>query len=145
MEHHWPEWLQQSYSEAPAEGPDAKRMKFSTIHEKLCAAFPNDTVTTANTSQAVQRVFPNTQNKRIGREMVTYVFGKMDVVHEHQSTTATSSTHDPNVQNELHVLRDRVRQLEARVCELETTCLPSGHNLQFSQQFDTLLQHGTQI
>ena len=31
------------------------------------------------------------------------------------------------------------------MCELETTGLPSGHSLQFSQQFDTLLQHGTQI
>ena len=140
MEHHWLEWLKQSYSEAPAEGPDAKRMKFSTIHENLCAAFPNDTVTTANTSQAVQRVFPNTQNKRIGRERVTYIFGIMNAVHECQSTTATSSTHDPNVQNEL--LRDRVHQLEERVRELETTGLPSS---QFSQQLDTLLQHGTQI
>ena len=91
-------------------------------HEKLCAAFPNDTVITANTSQAVQRVFPNTQNKQIGRERVTYVFGIMNAVHECQSTTATSSTHDPNVQNE--ILRDRVRQLEARVCELKTTGLP---------------------
>ena len=46
------------------------------------------------------------------------------------------------------LLRNRVRELEAKVCELEelqTASLPSSGNLQLNQQFGTLLHHGRQV
>ena len=134
----WLEWLRRSYSEAPVEGPAAKHIKLASIHEKLSTQFPTDSITPAMSSNAVQRAFPNTQMKRIGHERKTYVCGVEDTVAQ-----AGSSTQELLVQNEL--LSSRVRELEARVCELERLQEASGSNLQFNQQFDTLLQRGMQI
>ena len=142
-QHHWLEWLKQSYSEAPAEGPDAKRVKFSTIHERLSAQFPTDSISAAASSHALQTAFPNTQKKRIGHERQTYIFGMEDAVLEEQSTVVGSSTQDLRVQNEL--LSNRVRELEAKVCELEEFQTASSGNLQLNQQFGTLLHHGRQV
>ena len=81
-------------------------------------------------SYAVQRAFPNTRMKRISHERKAYICGVEDTVAQ-----AGSSTQKLLVQNEL--LSSRVRELEARVYELERlqeARLPSGSNLQFNQQ-----------
>lgn len=52
------QWLKQSYTETPTEGPDAKRVKFSDIHEALVQQFPSDEISSQQCTSVVQEVFP---------------------------------------------------------------------------------------
>ena len=58
---HWKSWLKRTYSETSTEDPDAKRVKFSDIHEGLKTAFPSEAVATYLLSAAIQEVFPKSQ------------------------------------------------------------------------------------
>ena len=71
----WLHWLKQSYNQRPLEGPAAKRVKFSDVHEGLTAQFPSDNISIPTCSKVVQEVFPHTQRTRAGHERQRYVVG----------------------------------------------------------------------
>lgn len=83
--HSWTQWLKRSYSETPIEGPDAKRVKFSDVHDSLMAQFPTELISKQIASQAIQEAFPNTQNQRSGQEKNTYIVGIQSPVQVHPS------------------------------------------------------------
>ena len=70
------EWLKEVLDEGPSEGPEAKRMKFSDLHELLQNRFQSETITTSMAVAAVQDAFPTVvTGKRIGKKRVTMVLG----------------------------------------------------------------------
>lgn len=154
--HSWTQFLKRSYSETPIEGPDAKRVKFSDVHDSLMAQFPTELISKQMASQAIQEAFPNTQKQRSGREKNTYIVGIQSPVQVHPSNPVDV------LQAQNQQLTERVHQLEARVHELEEqtsqstslVCqeiLPSmtgthpDTTSKIMQQMDTLLQNGCQI
>ena len=151
--HSWTQFLKRSYSETPIEGPDAKRVKFSDVHDSLMAQFPTELISKQMASQAIQEAFPNTQKQRSGREKNTYIVGIQSPVQVHPSNPVDV------LQAQNQQLIERVHQLEARVHELEEQTsqstslvhqeiLPSmtgthpDTTSKIMQQMDTLLQNG---
>lgn len=154
--HSWTQWLKRSYSETPIEGPDAKRVKFSDVHDSLMAQFPSELISKQMASHAIQEAFPNTQKQRSGREKNTYIVGIQSPVQIHPSNPVDV------LQAQNQQLTERVHQLEARIHELEEQTsqstslvrqeiLPSmtgthpDTTSKIMQQMDTLLQNGCQI
>ena len=153
----WTQWLKRSYLETPVEGPDAKRVKFSGVHESLMAQFPSELITKQTASHAIQEAFPNTQKQRLGWEKNTYIVGIQSPVQVHPSDPVDV------LQAQNQQLTERVHQLEARIRELEEqtsqstslvcqeTLLPSmtqthpDTTSNIMQQLDSLLQNGCQI
>ena len=131
--------LKRSYNTTPLEGPDAKRVKFSDVHESLTAQFPSDRVSAIACSTAVQEAFPHSQKKRIGKERQHYITGIEKAVQQQSS--------DPMqiLQAENEQLSIKVQQLEARIQELEAKNVPSISSHLLAQQMDSLLQHGHHI
>ena len=111
---HWENWLRQTYQDAPAEGPAAKKIKFSDIHQGLQQQFPSDEITTQCCSRVVDTVFPESKRTRIGKQRVRYVVGLQEL--------ALTPEH---VQAENIQLKATVQQLQERIHELETRISPS--------------------
>ena len=132
-------WLKRSYNTTPLEGPDAKRVKFSDVHESLTAQFPSDRISVIACSTAVQEAFPHSQRKRIGKERQHYITGIEKAIQQQSS--------DPMqiLQAEKEQLSIKVQHLEARVQELEAKNVPSISSHLLAQQMDSLLQHGHHI
>ena len=157
LSHSWTQWLKHSYLETPVQGPDAKRVKFSDVHESLMAQFPSELITKQTASHAIQEAFPFTQQQRLGREKNTYIVGIQSPVQVHPSDPVDV------LQAQNQQLTERVHQLEARIRELEEqtsqstslvcqeTLLPSMTQMHpdptsnIMQQMDSLLQNGCQI
>ena len=154
--HSWTHLLKRSYSETPIEGPDAKRVKFSDVHDSLMAQFPSELISKQMASHAIQEAFPNTQKQRSGREKNTYIVGIQSPVQIHPSNPVDV------LQAQNQQLTERVHQLEARIHELEEQTsqstslvrqeiLPSmtgthpDTTSKIMQQMDTLLQNACQI
>ena len=165
----WKQWLKASYNETPTDGPDAKRVKFSDIHESLMAQFPTDAISKQMASRAIQEAFPNTEKQRLGWDKNTYIVGIQPPVQVHPSNSIEV------LQAQNQQLTETVHQLQARIRELEEpkptsldTLLPSmvysysgalsteaslssttgAHQVpssQIVQQMDALTQHGVQI
>jgi len=83
--HSWTQWLKRSYSETPIEGPDAKRVKFSDVHDSLMAQFPSELISKQMASHAIQEAFPNTHKQHSGWKKITYIVGIQSPVQIHPS------------------------------------------------------------
>lgn len=137
----WKSWLKWAYSEAPVEEPDAKRARFSDIHEGLKTAFPSETISAQMVSAAIQGVFPNSQRVRLGKERLTYVMG-IEALPTTLPEETCESVEVLKAQNDQ--LNIRVQQLERRVQELEEQAMhntPLTSTASIGQQMDTLLKH----
>lgn len=107
------------YHETSLEGPEAKKVKLSDIHEALKVQFPSTVITSQCTSRAIQSAFPNAQKKRLGKERNTFVVGV-------EQSLAQQPTHALDVHEMLAAeqfknqqLTVKVKELEVRVHELE--------------------------
>ena len=138
-------WLNRSYSEAPSDGPDAKRVKFSDIYEGLTEKFPSG-ISIVSCSAAIQEAFPNSQRKHLGKDRQQYVVG-IEPVQELQEAQPDEQTIDPaeSLRAENERLRLQVQQLQAQVKNLTEQNHLSSSNHVLTQQFDALLQQGRQV
>lgn len=111
--HSWTQWLKRSYSETPIEGPDAKRVKFSDVHDSSMAQFPSELISKRMPHNAIQEAFPNTQKQRSGQEKNTYIVGIQSPMQVHPSNPVdVLQAHNQQV-------TERVHQMEAKIHELE--------------------------
>ena len=165
----WKQWLKASYSETPTDGPDAKRVKFSDIHESLMAQFPTDAISKQMASRAIHEAFPNIEKQRLGREKNMYIVGIQPPVQVHPSNSIeVLQAQNQQLTETIHQLQARIRELEEPKSTTLDTLLPSmtysysgalstevslssttgAHQVpssQIVQQMDALTQHGVQI
>lgn len=131
-------WLKQSYSKTPTEGPEAKRVKFSDIHETLQQNFPSHKISTQVCRAVVEEAFPDAKRIRVGKQRLRYVVG---IEQSHPCTDSIEGLKADNIQ-----LRATVNQLEERIRELEAQISTSpAYSPLLTQQMDSLLRHGDQI
>ena len=97
-------WLKRQYEEDPvtSSGSLTKRVKFSEMHERICAQFPAAIFSPQSTSALITKTFPNTDRKRMGGARGTYVTGIREIEGN---------------QSEIKQLRAQVMQLQQRVEE----------------------------
>ena len=135
----WKHWLKRSYTETPTEGPHAKQVKFSDIHEALAQTFPSDKISTQLCTKVVQEAFPGTKRTRVGNQRLSYVVG---IEESLSCTDSTDALQSENIQLRatVHQLQERIRELEAETSTSASMCSPL-----LMQQMDSLLQHGDQI
>ena len=112
-------WLNEEYQSTPSEGPQAKRVKFSELHDHFSSQFPSTNFNHQMVHQEIKSVFPDTYSKAVGKGRVKHVFG-IERVSRSQSTSQCED------------LQKRVRQLEDRVRELE-------QHLDLSREINSLL------
>lgn len=60
-------WLKKRYREAPADGPEAKRVKFQAIHQSLAQGFPSVDFNSKTVSDILNAAFPHTKRKQVGK------------------------------------------------------------------------------
>ena len=60
-------WLKKRFREAPADGPEAKRIKFQTIHQSLATGFPSVDFNSKMVSDILNAAFPSTKRKPVGK------------------------------------------------------------------------------
>ena len=157
------------YHETPLEGPEAKKVKLSDIHEAMKVQFPSTVITSQCTSRAIQSAFPNAQKKRLGKEHTTFVVGVEQSLA--QQPTHALDVHEMLAAEQLknQQLTVKVKELEVRVHELECHVATvhevecQGRQLECQaaagtqeslsppvfdnlfQQIDSLLQRGDQV
>ena len=54
-------WLKKCFREASADGPEAKRVKFQTIHQSLAQGFPSVDFNSKTVSDTLNAAFPHTK------------------------------------------------------------------------------------
>ena len=131
-------WLKQFYGKTPTEGPEAKRVKFSDIHQTLQQHFPSDKISTQVCHAIVEEAFPDAKRIQVGKQRLHYVVG---IEKSHPCTDSIEGLQANNIQ-----LRTKVNQLEERIRELEAQIsTPPTYIPLLTQQMDLLLQRGDQI
>ena len=104
-------WLKEHYHSAPSEGPLAKKMKFGDLQDALSSQFSSTNFNPRMVSREIKTAFPNTFSKALGKGRLKHVYGIQRVGLSSLPSTSTSSEHEE--------LKQKVRQLEERVQELE--------------------------
>ena len=135
----WKHWLKRSYTETPTEGPEAKRVKFSDIHEALVQQFLSDEISSQMCTNIVQEVFPRMKRTRIGKQRLSYMVG---IEESHTDCTDTLQAENVQLRATVHQLQERIRQLETETSASASTCVCISLLM---QQMDSLTRHGDQI
>ena len=135
------EWLKRSYSEAPVDGLDMKRVKFLDILEALTIQFPPYSGSAQLCSAAIQAAFPNARRKRVGKERHHYILG-ITPVSDMEGPSGERSDRIEALSAENEQLRLQVQQLQAQLAEHRSDSVLSPR---LAQQCDAMLQHGSQI
>ena len=65
MESDEAKWLKRVYSEAPKEGPCAKKVKFSVVQGEFGNRFAPTSYTPYAVSQVIHEAFPNSESKKL--------------------------------------------------------------------------------
>ena len=81
--------LKRLYKEAPAYGPEAKKIKFSQIKDEVQQNCPSSAISSQLLSRAITAEFPNTESKQIGKARHSYVLG-IDRLAEEEGTSVAA-------------------------------------------------------
>jgi hypothetical protein len=116
--------LKRLYREAPASGPDAKKIKYSHMKAQHC---PSSSISTQSLSRAISAQFPNTESKHLGKARHVYIFGMDRICDEGTTSTDITGTSDSSseqialLQHQIHLLQKRVDELEQQQVSLVST------------------------
>ena len=119
--------LKRLYREAPASGPDAKKIKFSHVKDDVQQHCPSSSISTQSLSRAISAQFPNTESKHLGKARHVYVFGIDKICDEGTTSTGVAGTADSSseqitlLQRQIHLLQKRVNELEQQQVSLIST------------------------
>ena len=129
-------WLKRLYREAPASGPDAKRVKFSHVKDELCRC-PSMSVSTQLLSRAISAQFPNAETKQLGKARQSYVLGVDRMCDEEKPSTSITSR-STNSSQEIAELQRQICLLQKKVDELKQQ-QQSTKTSQLNEQMSQLL------
>ena len=130
-------WLKRLYREAPASGPDAKRVKFSHVKDELQCRCPSMSVSTQSLSRAISAQFPNAETKQLGKARQSYVLGVDRMCDEEEPSTSITSR-STNSSQEIAELQRQICLLQKKVDELEQQ-QQSTKTSQLNEQMSRLL------
>lgn len=140
-------WLKRLYKEAPATGPEAKKIKFSHIKDDVqhyCQSMP---ISSSLLSRAISAEFSQKESKQLGKARHSYVLGIDRLAGEECSTSAaaaavsdSSSQQIADLQHQIHVLQQKVHELEQQ----NESPVSGTFDTQMSQllQADLSVHHG---
>ena len=137
--------LRKRFQETPTEGPEAKRVKFQTVHQSLATGFPTVDFNSKMVSDALKAAFPHTTRKPAGKAQLLHVYGIEEIQDE---VTSEIPQHFANLQAILTKeretnakLQERVRQLESQLEQRQT---PALLDLQMEAMLnpDNIVYHG---
>ena len=118
-------WLKRRYHEAPSDGPNEKKVKFSKITDELHQQFPERKLASQDVSALVKEAFPSSDSRRATRERVKHVFGiEMCPTAADPSSTSDTTALSASLQKERAKnleLTEKVHAMEARLLQLEKT------------------------
>ena len=141
MESDEAKWLKRVYSEAPKEGPCAKKVKFSVVQGEIGNRFAPTSYTPYAVSQVIHEAFPNSESKAYGKLRQKYIFGiQASSTSSSDVTLLLEKEHNRNSQLQL-----RVQELEARVIEQAQAVSSAPTRNSLVQQMDDLLTNGCQV
>ena len=110
-------WLRKRFQETPAEGPEAKRVKFQTVHQSLATGFPTVDFNSKMVSDVLKAAFPHTTRKPVGKAQLLHVYG----IEETQDEVAREIPQQlPSLQADLMKERGTNTKLLERVQQLES-------------------------
>ena len=118
-------WLKRHYEEGSTGGPTAKRVKFQTLHEQMSSQFPSKRFNSQMVSAYIKEAFPMSVSKRCGQSKATHIFGIQLRSNPGASTPALPISSDSSLSSDIstieenRLLKERVKQLEERIHELE--------------------------
>ncbi len=117
--------LMTRYETAPSDGPDAKKVKFSDIHDQLMQCDPPCT-SFGTASQLIKEAFPESYGKKCGKDRNLYIFGIQPASLDTASTPHVDPTQDVSVllareEHKSVLLLEEVQKLQSTVRQLEET------------------------
>ena len=107
------EWLRKRYTDAPSEGPQAKRVKFEDLYNDISSAFVKTKFNSKMVSDVIKSVFPLSISRPAGKSRKSHIFGI-----EPREQPVDLPNPSP-LQHENSQLRQQVKALEERVHGLE--------------------------
>ena len=110
-------WLKKRFREAPADGPEAKRIKFQAIHQSLATGFPSVDFNSKMVSDILNAAFPNTKRQPVGKAQLMHVFGIEEVQGGDQGSSALQQVLE--LENDLRREREKNAKLLKHVPEPE--------------------------
>ena len=138
------EWLRTRFSEAPTEGPAAKKVKFSDVHKQLETELEQDFSTSA-VSNAIKEAFPQSQSKAAGKSRQKHIFGIRPLSATPVPSAVSQSDIITQLQADKEVLQGQIQQLEMKVQGLQQAQLSSFAVQELSKQTGLLIEHGHQV
>lgn len=110
--------MKRLYKEAPASGPDVKRVKFSHVKDDLQCRCPSMSISAQSLSRAISAQFPNAETKQLGKARQSYVLGVDKMCDEDEPSTSVTSG-STNSSQEIAELQSQICLLQKRIDELE--------------------------
>ena len=111
-------WLKKRFREAPADGPEAKRVKFQAIHQSLASGFPCVDFNSKTVSDILSSAFPHITRKKVGKAQLTHIYGIEEIQEDEQNSDFLQRI--CSLENDLTMERERNAKLLERVHELES-------------------------
>ena len=132
-------WLKKRFREAPADGPEAKRIKFQAIHQSLATGFPSVDFNSKMVSDILNAAFPNTKRKPVGKAQLMHVFEIEEVQGGDQGSSALQRVLE--LENDLRREREK-NELELQLEQYQVFCDTLNHQLDAVMNPRHLVFHG---
>ncbi len=123
MDHIYIARLKTRYEEASSEGPDAKTVTFSNIHDQFQLCNPAG-ISTQPASKLIKEAFPQSHSKKCGAARSLYIFGTQPAGADSAGASQMDTTGETEVsiareQEKSLMLLEKLQQLQLNIRELE--------------------------
>ena len=155
MESDQVKWLKSRYCEAAIQGPNAKRVKFSDVHQELQKQFAPVAITAKAASQLLKSAFPCSESKPCGKSRQKHICGIQAIPAEGDPELNVAGSLSQGLDSnpsllelepaKSELLQKQVETLEARVLELERIQSTMISPEILVQQVQHVLQPGLQV
>ena len=131
MESEQESWLKRQYSAVECEtlSQECKKVKYSEVHERTSAQFPDISFSNKVLCDLIKKTFPTSFNKHLGKSRETYVFG-IEPSDQQRGT-------------EVEQLREQVAHLQHQVAEMEKSKSYPVSIESMDEQLTSVMNHPT--